>query len=170
MNMDSGVKAMVSGPASDEVEIVTPIEHNSFNARDKMKKPARSTFIWDANKKRPSTILMVILIVFTMTFLVYGIVDTVNSFHEIEIVIDSNDRYSGSIHYGDTYDNLRRDDGRREFSYTIRRGTTIYINIYISNTPTDLMTIQIYDNGDTVVDHTPAMNLRTIDLEYTVGE
>jgi hypothetical protein len=155
---------MVSGLGSDEVE-------SKINETEvRTEKPARSTLIWDAKKKRPRSLLIVALIAITLVFLIYGITDVINSFHEIRIQIDCDDEYSGSIYFADEYESFSRDIGLREFSFTIREGITVHISISRISSAIDLMTIQIYDNGELVLDRTPPQGDRRVDLKYTVGE
>lgn len=168
--MEIGVKTMVSGPVSDEAVFEIPGEQTGINPGKKVEKPVKSTIFWNAERKRPSTVLIVALVAFTLIFLLYGIVETINSFHEIKIVIESDGEYYGNIRYGDEYEYFSRDTGNREFMFTIREGVTVDIWINRYSSEMDPMTIWIYDNGELVVERIPSLNDNRVKIEYIVGE
>lgn len=134
-------------------------------------KPKKQSFIWNAEKKRPSNLAFILIIALTIIFLISGVLSVLVSFHDIKVVIDCQRNNWGDVNYGDSYNSIEPGSGLREFSYPVRKGLTISVNIFRSNNNfgSSRLTIEIYDNGDLVAERTVNDNQRSVQLEYTVG-
>jgi hypothetical protein len=158
------------GHESEDIDYFIPEEQASSQTQESMKKPSRSNFLWNAEKKRPQTILLALVAVFTLIFLSYAIVATLNSFRTIDIVIEYPGNYYGHIEYSGEYDSFSSDSGRREFSYTIREGFTVDVRIHKHVSGTSLMTIEIYDNGKLVMEVFSDYEERRVEFDFVVGD
>jgi hypothetical protein len=157
------------GLESENVDYFIPENQNIPQTQEKSKHPARSTLLWNAEKKRPQIIILVLLVVFTLIFLSIAIVATINSFHTIEMIVEYPGSYYGHVEYGDDYDSFGTESGRREFSYSIREGITVTVSIrkYVSDTSP--MNIEVYDNGKLVLEVYSDYEERRVAFDFVVG-
>ena len=136
------------------------------------KQSQKSSFIWDAEKKRPGNFTFIIVITMTIIFLIGGIISVQASFHDIKIVVDGTSITHGYIEYGDISESIEPSSGQREFSFRIRVGVDISVALIRpgSNSGSTTINLKIYDNGKLVAERTSIPFHTEIDLEYTVGE
>jgi hypothetical protein len=125
---------------------------------------------WDKEGKKPTKFTFILLIAITASFLIWGILDTIDDFHEIKIVVDCDEDYYGSVVYENEYNSIDRGSGLREFSYEVREGLTITITF--RRTTNDLgsnpLYLKLYYNGNLVLNITEYADQRQTVLEYTI--
>jgi hypothetical protein len=133
-------------------------------------KTEKSTFVWNSEKKRPSSPFIVLLIVVTISFLVLAVLDSFASIHEIKIVFNCDQDYNGEIQIEDDYYSINTGDGLREFTYQALEGKTIEIYVIKLSTSASPLTVSLYDNGELVDQRSETRGFQIISLDYTVKD
>jgi hypothetical protein len=133
--------------------------------------PDKSSVIWDANKKRPSNLTIFFMITMTVIFLVAGTLSTIASFHEIRVVVDSNSECYGNVEFNGNYNSISRGTGRREFTFQVRVGVKVTVNInrIRFQGQQSTLTLEIFDNGELGRERTSISSSNNMRMEYTVG-
>jgi hypothetical protein len=165
MNMEFGAGSMVRSPGSQNASNQGSIRSNNDEIQ-------RSNPIWNHEKKRPSNLTFFFLFSLTIIFLISGVQSVFLLYHEIEVVIDYDRDYWGSIEFKDNFNSFDREQGLREFSYSVREGLTVSVRVRRSSDDSYIgrLTIEIYDNGDLMVQRTFINAHGLLMLEYTVGD
>lgn len=138
------------------------------NGSDVQNKRGLNDFFWDEKAKKPTKYTFILLISITFILLILGIVDSLSSIHEIKVEIDYSDDFAGEIDFQDTYNNINDNMGN-EYTYEIREGVDIWVNVYKYGT-LETLTVRIYDNGELVRERSTNEQWGGVDLDYTVGE
>ncbi len=161
--MEFGAGLMVRSPNSQNAS-------NQGSIRSNEDEIQRSNPIWNHEKKRPSNLTFFFLFSLTIIFLISGVQSVLLTYHEIKVVNDYDRDYWGNIEFNDNYNSFDREQGLREFSYSVREGLTVSVMVYRSSDSNYIgkLTIEIYDNGDLVVERTFINNQRSVHVEYTV--
>jgi hypothetical protein len=144
------------------------VSGNMVDEQEDTEKPKRSSLIWNAQKKRPSIFVFVVIILMTISIFFLGIITISREIHVIRVVIEYGGPFKGEIRIDGIWQTM--DGESNEYIYDVREGTDILVQIDKLGTRTDPITISIYDNDELVASRTSIERLNPTTLSYTVED
>jgi hypothetical protein len=130
---------------------------------------SKSSF-WNKETRRPTKFTILLLILLTLIFLIWGIVDIIASTHRIRLEIDYSEDFSGYVRFYGTTEKFDSDKGN-EFTYQIREGNDVRVKVRKLGGPygSETLRLKLYDNGRLVREEYITDNYGSTNFEYTVG-
>jgi hypothetical protein len=146
---------------------VKPDNEDKRNIESSEKILKRSIF-WDKGKKRPSVYTFLIIIAIWAIFIAWVISETVLNIHEIEVVFEYGGHFEAEIYFGDNYEYIA-EQGRREMTRSLHKVSTISISFRKADEGTELLSVELYDNGQLVTRRGVGSPGVSMNINYVVG-
>jgi hypothetical protein len=151
----------------ENVNYVQPNGYNSKLESGISEETKSESLFWNKKAKKPTKFTFILLISFTLILLIWGIIDTIEGFHEIKVEIDYSDDYYGYIEFHGGFKNIEENIGN-EYTIQVRKGNEISVYVQKLFSP-ETLTVKIYDNGELVREESISQK-NSMNIEYTVGE
>jgi hypothetical protein len=131
----------------------------------------KSSMFWNSEKKRPSNLVILIIIGLTLIFLVSGILSTLAKFNELRVIVDCDGYYQGNIEWIDTDNWIEEGKGKRIFTFHVRLKTAVTITVERADysSSSSYFTLEIYDN-DILIEERSGDRLNHIRILHVMGD